>query len=161
MPKLIKNRTLIDDDFSIKQSIEESTPKGKVLVSLEEWQSRRDELLQSPENYGVWLNTDDEPELLANDLKTVQVIAIRFPTFSDGRGYSLARLLRERYGYQGELRAIGDVLRDQLFYLQRCGFDSFSVREDRDINDALEGFNDFSEVYQHSVEQPLPLFRRR
>ncbi len=161
MPKLIKNLSIVDDAFSIKQTPECPFPSSNVLVSLQEWKSHKNELSQQPQQVGVWLNSDEEPEELVDDIQSLQVIAINFPTFADGRGYSIARLLRERYGYTGELRAIGDVLRDQLFYMSRCGFDTFSVREDRDINDALEGLSDFSEVYQTSTEQPKPLFRRR
>ena len=86
---------------------------------------------------------------------------MNFPKFTDGRGYTTARLLRERYAYLGEIRAIGDVLRDQLQNLRRCGFDAFAVREGRDLEDALRGFADFSEHYQTAVTEPQPLFRRR
>jgi uncharacterized protein (DUF934 family) len=89
------------------------------------------------------------------------VIAVNFPKFTDGRGFSAARLLRERYGYQGELRAIGDVLRDQLQELERCGFDAFLLRADQDVQSALHAFADLSDQYQTSALQPLPLFRRR
>jgi uncharacterized protein (DUF934 family) len=86
---------------------------------------------------------------------------VNFPKFADGRGYSTARLLRERYGYHGEIRAIGDVLHDQLFFMKRCGFDAYAVRADKDIEAALAGFDDFSDAYQAAVDQPQPLFRRR
>ena len=86
---------------------------------------------------------------------------MNFPKFTDGRGYTTARLLRERYAYRGEIRAIGDVLRDQLFSYQRVGFDAFALRADKDPVDALKAFEEFSEVYQASTDQPLPLFRRR
>ena len=109
---------------------------------------------------GVWLDADEEPESIAGDLDRFQVIAVNFPAFTDGRGFSSARL-RERYGYKGEIRAIGDVLRDQLFFMRRCGFDAYAIRADRSPEDALASLDDFSEVYQTSVEQPLPLFRRR
>jgi uncharacterized protein (DUF934 family) len=89
------------------------------------------------------------------------MIAVNFPQFADGRGYSIARLLRERYQWRGELRAIGDVLRDQLFYLSSCGFDAFELRAGQDPRAALAAFNDFSDAYQSSVERPQPLFRRR
>ena len=86
---------------------------------------------------------------------------MQFTSFTDGRGYSIGRLLRQRYGWRGELRAIGDVQRDQLFYLARCGFDAFALRDGEDVEVALAAFDDFSEAYQASVDQPLPLFRRR
>jgi uncharacterized protein (DUF934 family) len=88
------------------------------------------------------------------------VVAVDFPKFADGRGYSIAYNLRARLGYTGELRAIGDVLRDQLFYMQRVGFDAFAVRADKNIHDALKGLTDFSETYQSSWDQKNPLFRR-
>jgi uncharacterized protein (DUF934 family) len=86
---------------------------------------------------------------------------VSFPKFTDGRGFSTARLLRERYRYRGELRAVGDVLRDQLLFLARCGFDAFALRADQDPDAALAAFEDFTEAYQGGTDQPLPLFRRR
>src|SRR5690606_12426030 len=100
-------------------------------------------------------------EEIAEDLQHFQVVALNFPAFTDGRHYSSARLLRERYGYKGEVRAIGDVLRDQLFLMRRCGFDAFAVRPDRDPYDALLGLKDFSVTYQAASDDPRPLFRRR
>ena len=107
------------------------------------------------------LEPADDPARFADRLRTVARVEVNFPSFTDGRGYSLARLLRERFGYQGELRAVGDVQRDQLYYLSRCGFDAFLLREDGDAGDALAALDDFSEAYQASVERPQPLFRRR
>lgn len=134
-------------------------PQGKVIVPLKVWLSQRD-MLQQRQDIGVWFASDERPEDLKADIQRFQVIAIDFPRFADGRGYSIAFNLRMRLGYTGELRAIGDVLRDQLFYMQRVGFDSFEPRPDRDINEALKGFADFSEVYQTSYDQREPLFRR-
>lgn len=110
---------------------------------------------------GIWLESHEEIEAVADDLAHFKVVALNFPVFSDGRHYSTARLLRDRYGYKGEVRAIGDVLRDQLFFMKRCGFDAFALREDRDAIEALESLRDFSETYQAATDQPLPLFRRR
>ncbi len=124
------------------------------------WRAERDALRARGE-VGVWLKPDDDPELLAEDVGALPVVAVDFPKFTDGRGYSTARLLREKHGFAGELRAIGDVLRDQLYYLRQCGFNAFAVRSDRDLEDALKGFRDFSDNYQATAVQPLPLFRRR
>ena len=88
-------------------------------------------------------------------------IAVNFPKYGDGRGYSIGRLLRERYGFKGELRAVGVVARDHLQLMAQCGFDSFLLREGEDVQDALRAFDDFSEAYQSSAAQPVPLFRRR
>ena len=88
-------------------------------------------------------------------------MALNFPIFRDGRAYSTARLLRDRYGFKGELRATGDVLRDQIFFMRRVGFDAFEVRGDRSIEDALKAFDDFKVTYQPSADESQPLWRRR
>jgi uncharacterized protein (DUF934 family) len=130
-----------------------------VIVSLPVWQANRAELL-SRGGVGVWLAPADDPLALAEDLASIPVIAIDFPSFTDGRGYSSARLLRERLRYRGELRAIGDVQRDQLYYLSQVGFDAFAVREDLDIDAALASLRDFSDGYQ-GTQARTPWFRRR
>ena len=169
MAKLIKNRQVIDDRWTTLTLAEGETPEkigipvGPVLVPLAVWRARHDELLQRKhhgDDLGVWLAPDEDPAALVSHLGHFAVIAVQFPVFRDGRGYSTAVLLR-RYGYQGELRAIGDVLRDQLFYLARVGFDAFAIRPDRSAEDALAGLSDFSEVYQATFDPALPLFRRR
>lgn len=162
---IIKNKTIVADDWMVLRLQEHETAEsvavavGKVIVPLKVWQAQR-ETLQQRKDIGVWLASDERPEDLKGDIGTFAVIAVDFPKFSDGRGYSIAYNLRARLGYTGELRAIGDVLRDQLFYLQRVGFDAFEPRADRSIEDALKGLSDFSEVYQTSIDQKSPLFRR-
>ena len=107
----------------------------------------------------VRLEPADDPAALS--LEGVSRVEVNFPKFGDGRGYSIARLLRERLGYRGELRAVGHITRDLLYYLERCGFDAFLLRKDEDAARALAALEDFTEAYQSSVERPLPLFRRR
>jgi uncharacterized protein (DUF934 family) len=107
------------------------------------------------------LEPADDPAMLAGAAGLAGVIAVNFPRFGDGRGYSIARLLRERYGYKGELRAVGEVARDHLQAMSRCGFDAFQLREGEDPLEALAAFDDFSDSYQATVAQPQPLFRRR
>ena len=109
----------------------------------------------------VVLEPTDDPRLLAERLPGLKVIAVNFPKYGDGRGYSIGRLLRERYGYKGELRAIGVVARDHLQLLAQCGFDAFQLREGENPQEALRAFSDFSDQYQATAAQPLPLFRRR
>ena len=109
---------------------------------------------------GVWLAPEDEPGDAEALLEQVSLVAVDFPVFRDGRGFSSAYLLRQRYGWKGQLRAIGDVLRDQLNFMKRCGFDAFAVRADKNIDDAIKGFTEFTVTYQASVDEPLPLFRR-
>jgi len=133
---------------------------ANTLLPVGEWLERRDELLGRTD-VGVWFKPDDEPEALGADAARLPLIAVEFPAFTDGRGFSIGRLLRERYGFAGELRAVGDVFKDTMFYLKRCGFDAFEVRADKDVEEAAKGLDDFDEVYQGAVDQPLPLFRRR
>lgn len=109
----------------------------------------------------IWISPNDDFESSTDWLDQMELIAVDFPSFRDGRGYSIAYLLRTRYGWKGELRAIGDVLRDQLNYMRRCGFDVFVLRPDKDIQSALKSFNHYSVQYQGGVDEPLPLFRRR
>jgi len=115
----------------------------------------------SPEAKVVRLEPHDDPASIAGRLAKLERVEVNFPKFGDGRGYSIARLLRERYGYKGELRAVGQITRDHLFFMESCGFDAFELREGEDPHEALAAFNDFSEAYQASVKRPLPLFRRR
>ncbi len=115
---------------------------GRFILPLDLWRAHRPGL--DAARTGVWLGPDDDVAPLLPWLATLPLIAIRFPVFTDGRGYSLARLLRGRHGYAGELRAVGDVLRDQLYFLQRCGFDSFALRADQPPEEALAAFHDYS-----------------
>jgi uncharacterized protein (DUF934 family) len=115
----------------------------------------------SPEGEVVRLEPQDDPAAVVARLADAAWVEINFPKFGDGRGFSIARLLRERYGYKGELRAVGQVARDHLHYMEQCGFDAFLLRDGEDVQEALAAFDDFSEHYQATVAQPVPLFRRR
>jgi uncharacterized protein (DUF934 family) len=125
------------------------------------WKALREQLFARADSVGVLLRPEDDPAAIAPDLEHLELVAVLFPSFTDGRGYSTARLLRERYGWRGELRATGDIQRDQLLFLERCGFDALELREGEDVQTALSAFDDFSEAYQAAVHPPLPLFRRR
>jgi len=154
---LIRNRKLGEDTWRLLEGDTHVPEDGDVLVPLSVWRDQLQMLENRKGGTGVWLDPEDEPGEIG---QFPQLIAVRFPAFTDGRGYSTARLLRQRYGFKGELRAIGDILRDQLYELERCGFDSFLLREDQDAQEALRAFNDFSEAYQSAVDQG-PLFERR
>ena len=163
---IIKNRAVTEDDWSVLRLEEGQAadsvviPDGKVIVPLTVWQAQR-AALEGRAEIGVWIASDERPEELKGELGKFAVIGVDFPKFTDGRGYSIAYNLRVRLGYTGELRAIGDVLRDQLFAMQRVGFDAFATRPDRSIHDALKGLTVFSETYQASVDQKSPLYRRQ
>lgn len=162
MPRLIKGGALADDPYVLARDATAlaDLPRGvPVLVPLALWRAERATLVARP-GVGVWLAPADDPASLAADVASLPVIAVDFPAFTDGRGYSTARLLRERYGYTGELRAVGDVQRDQLHYLHQSGFDAFALRDDKDANGALAGLRDFSDGYQRTPQR-APWFRRR
>lgn len=159
MPSVIKHRQIVEDRWQ-HLADEAELPAGPVIVSLARWQRERAILLKRGQPVGVRLPNTANVADLAADLPLLEVVALEFPKFADGRAHSQARLLRERYGYQGELRAVGDVLRDQLFFMARNGFDAFELRADRSLEDALKAFDEFSESYQPAADQPQPLYRR-
>jgi uncharacterized protein (DUF934 family) len=152
---------IADDAYLVVRGVDpvDVTEGVPVIVPLAAWQANRDALRARAE-VGVWLAPADDPLALAGDVEMLPVIAIDFPQFTDGRGYSSARLLRQRLGYTGELRAIGDIQRDQLYYLAQVGFDAFALREDLDIEAALASVRDFSDGYQWTQAR-TPWFRRR
>src|SRR5690606_24101259 len=127
-----------------------------VLVPLALWREHSAQVIATGREFGVLLEADDDPGAIAESLDRIPIVAVCFARFADGRGYSIARLLRGRYGYGGELRAVGDVLADQLFYMRRVGFDAFELRADQDAATALAAFKTFSETYQAAIEPPLP-----
>lgn len=134
----------------------------KRLLPLTVWLEERDALTADAGHpIGVWLDSHEDPEAIAADLDRIAVIAVNFPTFKDGRGYSTAYLLRHRYGYKSELRAIGDIKRDQLFYLRRVGFDAFLLTPGANTSEAIAALSDFSDVYQGSVIPQFPHYASR
>lgn len=166
MPKLIKDGAIAKDRWTILK--EATGPEvlqvllGKnLIVPVSFWKMYRTELDNYAGEIAVWLNSNEDVAPIADDLNQFSLIALNFPVFSDGRSYTNARTLRERYGYKGEVRAVGDVLRDQLFYMSRCGFDAFELRHDQDETACLQAFADFKTSYAATVTEPLPLFRRR
>ena len=164
MQRIIKNGQIIDETWHLlpkDATLDSLSNCDDYIVPLALWVEHSTALKARDGGLGVWLEAGEEIEEIVADLDSFQVIALNFPAFTDGRHCSSAYLLRNRYGYKGELRAIGDVLRDQLFSYQRVGFDAFALRADKDPVDALKAFEEFSEVYQASTDQPLPLFRRR
>lgn len=135
-------------------------PDQPALIPADLWLAGK-EHFEGRDDIGVWFDSHDEPEILEGLVNELKLIAVNFPKFSDGRGYSIARLLRERFGYQNELRAIGDVLLDQLQFMKRCGFDSYALREDKDATKAARSLSFFSQGYQAATDTDIPLFRRR
>jgi uncharacterized protein (DUF934 family) len=152
------------DPWTLIREADSELPSGPLILPLSRWWARQDQEVLAGKRLsldGLWLGPDDEVETLKPFLPVLPLIAVDFPSFRDGRGYSQAYLLRTRLGWNGELRAIGDVLRDQLSHMRQCGFDCFAVREDKSVDDALKGLAGVSVAYGRSAIEPRPLFRRR
>ena len=138
---------------------------GNIIVPLSVFIARKNELESRIDigSVGIWLTTHEVLEdLIANvaDINKLPIIAVFVERFADGRIFSLGTLLRTRYGYKKELRAFGDVLRDQLFFLKRAGFSSFQIRANRSAQEAIASLNDFTAPYQGAVDEPRPVFAR-
>ena len=168
MSQLIKDKALSDDAWQTLELAENETPEavalpaGPVIFPLAVWQARKAEIIARGNPVGLLIMPDERVEDVAADLGNIALVAVHFPKFVDGRGYSTAALLRQRYAYTGELRAVGDVLHDQLFFMRRVGFDSYALKEGKNAVYAIEaGFTPFSDAYQASTNQPQPYFRRR
>ncbi|HTV21478.1 MAG TPA: DUF934 domain-containing protein [Polyangiaceae bacterium] len=161
--RVIKDRQIVDDDWTLLAADAALPERGDVIVSLTQWNAYAASSAAAPSErsgrIGVVLHSDELPEQIAS-IERLPLIAIDFPKFVDGRGYTSARLLRTRFGFKGELRAVGDVLHDQLFYMARCGIDSFALKAGKDIEGALKAFDDFSVAYQAAADDQRPLFRR-
>lgn len=165
MHKVIVDGAVIDDSWQLvaedqSPSLDELT-NGNYLVPLSVWNSFVEEVQTPPSNIGLVIAATELPEQITGDIGSIPVIAVSFPAFADGRGFSIGRLLRERHGYKGQLRAIGKPIRDQLSYLVRCGFNAFVLADHYDPEQALASLKDFSDNYQGAFDQPVPLFRRR
>ena len=168
MPQLIKHNAVSGDSWQTLVLNEGETaesvalPAGDVIFPLAVWQARKTEIVSCHKRIGLLLQPDDRVEDVAGDFEYFIVIAVNFPKFVDGRGYSTAALLRQRYGYTGELRAVGNVLHDQLFFMKRVGFDSYALLDGKNAAYAIEaGFTAFSDAYQAATDEPRPHFRRR
>ncbi len=161
--RVIKDDQIIEDSWIRLDAVApgQSIPDGDVIVPYSYWKENRDSLATHAGKIAVCLNGEDKIEDIVNDLGKFNLIALDFPAFKDGRCYTHARLLRDRYGFKGDLRAVGDVLRDQLFYMKRCGFSSFFIRQDKDIVDALNAFKDFTVKYQTAADGALPVYKLR
>lgn len=160
---IILDRKIVADTWSLVAENEPLPATGNLIVPLSFWVKQRGALAGRVGKTGVWLKGPDDPSQLdvVRELAKLPLIAVEFAQFVDGRGYSIGRLLRERYAFKGELRAFGDVFRDQIPYLARCGFNAFALKAGKSLDDALLAFNDFSDAYQNAVDQPVPYYRRR
>ena len=158
---LLKDGKKVEDPW-LRVGGEDPVPEaGSVLVGLARWKQDRDALLARSEPVGVWLQSDEGPDELAADLDALALVALEFPAFKDGRAYSSARVLRERYGFSGELRAVGDVLLEHLLFMHRCGFDTFEIDSEDPEQDWQTAVADFDTWYQPTADgRPTAVQRR-
>jgi len=157
---LIKNRQEVDTIWAYVPDDAPLSPGGCITVSLGRFRSEHDLLLARNTDIGVRLEPADDPNELQDDLARLSLIEVSFPRYTDGRGYSQAQILRRRLGYEGELRAVGHVLRDQILYMHRSGFDAFET-ERADLPSVLEALKAFSAFYQPAADGTVPVFARR
>ncbi|MGB1547058.1 MAG: DUF934 domain-containing protein [Alphaproteobacteria bacterium] len=159
---LIKRDGVIEDPWTFVADGAPLPKESPAIVTLERWQTDNNALLAHNERLGIRLKSDQSPETIADTLAKFDLVALEFPTFKDGRAYSYARLLRERYAFPGELRAVGNVLRDQLFFMLRCGFDTFELPDHAAVEEWLKAFREISVVYQPTADgrRPISTMRR-
>ncbi|HEX5775807.1 MAG TPA: DUF934 domain-containing protein [Caulobacteraceae bacterium] len=164
MPTLIKltgrDMAFADDVFT-DVADEDAIPEGPVILSLTRFEAEGDALLSGNRAVGVRIQAGEEVEALAYDLPRVAVVALVFPKFRDGRAYTSARLLRERYGYAGEVRAVGDVLREQAGFMVRCGFDTFIPADGSTPQEWAAAASRYRHVYQRATDERVPAFVER
>ncbi|MDR3497766.1 MAG: DUF934 domain-containing protein [Parvibaculum sp.] len=149
--QLIKNGAFIADVWT-HVADEDELPDGPAIVSLQRWQKEQNALVARGKPLGIRLKSGEAPSLIAADLDKFDVVALEFPAYRNGRAYSYARLLRERYGYKGEVRAVGAVLRDQFYFLVRVGFDALEVRDNITPEIWKESVGVFTNDYQPSSD---------
>lgn len=164
MQKLTKAGSIESSDWQIVEQSDElnldALASGNSLIHIEHFLANAG-TLAGHDNIGVWLGADDNAAALSEYAKQLPIIAVRFPTFTDGRGFSHARMLRSHVGYKGELLAMGGFMQDQLFYLKRCGFDSFLVSDDANVDSMRLSLEDFHCAYQASADDARPIYRKR
>jgi uncharacterized protein (DUF934 family) len=164
MPTLIKlqgGRMVLANDAFTHVDDDQDLPPGDVIISLGRFQADGDRLLGEGRSVGVMLQAGEEVEALAYDLPRLAVVALAFPKFRDGRHYSNARIVRERYGYKGEVRATGDVLREQADFMVRCGIDAFEPADGSTPEQWERATRRFRHVYQRAADARVPAFAER
>lgn len=153
MGKIILEDQIIDDPWRHVHDGDTALPDQPFTVSLARWREQRGALHAHPGARGVRIGPGDTLSDLAGDLRRLTLICVTFAEATDGRAYSLARLLRTRFGYGGELRATGEVLRDQLDFMRRCGFNAFELRADQNLQSCLAAFGEVTPYPVQSIKQ--------
>jgi uncharacterized protein (DUF934 family) len=161
MRRIIKDLRIIADECQHLADEAALPVQGRFTVSLVRWRKERETLAGSAGRLGVRIPNTEDIDALWPELAGVAMIVLEFPKFGDGRAFSQASVLRRHLGFNGEIRATGDVLRDQMLYMRRCGIDVFEPREDRSIEDALKAFSEYSEYYQAASDTGSAIHLRR
>ncbi|MDO9223310.1 MAG: DUF934 domain-containing protein [Caulobacter sp.] len=164
MPTLIKlegGRYSVAQDVFTDVADEDAIPAGPVILSLTRFQAEGDALIGAGRQVGVRIQPDEAVEDLAYDLPRLALVALVFPKYRDGRAYSSAALLRQRLGYAGEVRAVGDVLREQAGFMVRCGIDAFAASDGSTAEDWAAAAGRFRHVYQRAADARPPVFEER
>ncbi len=154
---LIKDGQAVQDPWITVSDDEELPSSGPIIVSLSRWHTDRSELSGQADPIGIRLTSHEAASDIASGLNRLSLVALEFPTFRDGRAYSTARLLRERYGFCGELRAVGNVLHDQLVFMHRCGFDAFEIASEDAVESWQKAMKAFSVWYQPAADNRVPV----
>ncbi len=149
--QIIKDKRISDNTWTFVAG-DDALKDGDITVSVARWQKDKEQIIQRSGKTGIRLTPNDDVADISEDLDKFSLIEIDFPTFTDGRGFSQARLLRGRYGYSGEIRATGNFIADQTFYLSRVGVNAFELKNVGELNVALSALNDFSVHYQKSSD---------
>ena len=166
MQNLIKQGAIVHDDWTLVKEASDPeilhvTQDRNLIVPIKFWNMYKLEIEDYLGEVTIWLNSDEFLDEIKEEINTFSLIALNFPVFSDGRPYTTAREVRQSWQFSGDIRAVGDVLRDQIFYMSQCGFDSFLLRHDQDPDSCIGALDDFKANYQSTVLEENPLFRRR
>ena len=161
--RILRNAELVEDDWTViedRRAVIEAGP-GKVIVTLARWRAERELLLTAHAAVGVLVPNTADIEAVFQEIEDRPLIVLQFPTFTDGRALSQAVVLRKRLGFRGELRAVGDVIRDLVFWLGRCGFDSVVPRKDQSLEGCREALREITVAYQAAADEHTPVWIRR
>jgi len=161
--RILRNSELVEDDWTLVEDgrTDIETGGGKVIVTLARWRAEREALLAAHTAVAVLVPNTADIEAVYPEIGDRPLIVLQFPTFTDGRALSQAVVLRKRLGFRGELRAVGDVIRDLVFWLGRCGFDSIVPRKDQKLQDCQAALKEFTVAYQAAADGHTPVWVRR
>ena len=158
---LVKDGRVTEDEWKTIGD-DDARPDGcSIIVTLDRWQNEKEELRKCNQPLGIRLRSDQSPALIQDDLSHFGLVALEFPVYKDGRAYSYARRLRDEMGFTGEVRAVGNVLRDQFLFMLRCGFDAFEVQKEKDVAAWKDALAEFTFFYQNAADKNAPVLSLR